>query len=141
MRWTIVALTLALMIAGSPRPAAAAAYSVTVAMADWDVYWDSINAIAIVTLGCNHITYFDQATLLYEAGSIGNKLVFSSGLVCTVEGVYEPNARLRRVDNNLYQDLQTQRVVQTRGCLSLALSEPALIFRDRVVFLEAGQGC
>lgn len=110
-------------------------------MADWDVYWDSLNYVAIVTQSCNYIVYSGSATLLYEVGSASNTLTFSNGRVCTVVGAYEPNAQLERVGDNLYRDQRSGRYVRTQLCLHLALSDAALVFQDRVIFLEAGVGC
>jgi hypothetical protein len=141
LRQVVVALALALVVAWLPQTATAASYAVTVSMADWDIYWDSVNSIAVLTQSCNYITYYDSATLVYEVGATNNKLIFSSGPVCTVEAVHEPNARLERVGDNLYRDVGTQRIVRTQSCVRLALSEVSLILRDRVIFLEAGQAC
>jgi hypothetical protein len=140
-RWGVVLLASALL---TRAPTAQAEwYQVQVTRIGNDVYLEEASRLVILTRYCYVYVYSQLAILDYERGSALNELIFPSPLRerCAVQGVYAPNAALTRVAYNLYRDDDSGRYVRTQMCLALALSEDAVVLRDRVIFLDSREVC
>ncbi|HQV50288.1 MAG TPA: hypothetical protein PLF10_13490 [Dokdonella sp.] len=68
--------------------ASAAIYEVNVTLVDQDLYRTS-GGFYIKTAYCYQYFYGDNAILKYDAYASGNKLIFSTGASCEVEGVFK----------------------------------------------------
>jgi hypothetical protein len=91
MRRGILALGAAFLVASAATPSAEAAdyYRVNIRRLDKDLYRDTMSRVLIKTKYCYEYAYGEDAVLVWDGPySWDNKLIFSSGSTCDVDGVY-----------------------------------------------------
>ena len=91
MRRALVALGAALFVASATTPSAEAVdyYRVNVRRLDIDLYRDMTSRALIKTTYCHEYVYGEDVVLVWDGPySWDNKLIFSSGSTCDVEGAY-----------------------------------------------------
>jgi hypothetical protein len=140
LRLSVACSLLALFFFAGPQPANAATYTVSVTRVSQDAYRDTMSGLVILTRYCYEYVYSQDAVLDYARGSGGN-LYFDGSSSCEVAGVRKSNARLSRVNNDLYKDELSGGYLRTSLCLELALGEEALVLQDRVIFLHSKNDC
>jgi hypothetical protein len=79
-----------LLASAASAAIALSSYSVTVTRSDANIYKlrSGFAEGIIETRYCYEYAYSDPAILIYDRYSSNNKIVFSSGTVCDVAGVY-----------------------------------------------------
>ena len=140
-------LTLALLLGVAPvTPARAELYDVQVTHIAQNAYLDQSSRLVIITRLCLQLALGQSAILRYDGrGNANNRLLFDTGGLsntsCQVAGVYTANASLRRVDQDLYRDLNGGGYVVTQYCYVYVYGEDALVLSDRVLFLDSHEEC
>ena len=137
----VAALLLLAGLTADVGVAAAEAYPVSLTRIDKDVYREDLSKLIVLTRYCYEYAYGQDAVLVYERGSSGNRVIFDGGETCDVRGIYRTNAQLERVADDVYRDQATGRYVRTRFCYVYAYGEDALVLDDRVVFVSSRESC
>jgi hypothetical protein len=135
------ALTLLLSILVLPVATFASFYTVSVTRVAQNAYRDSSTRLVIITSSCSESTSGDDATYDDSSGGPRGRLIFNGGSTCDVRGIYQSNANLTRVDQDLYKDSSGQGYLRTRFCYAYAYGEDTLILNDSVIFLNSHQRC
>ena len=96
----MVLVLLVALVAGTPAQAwGASYYRLVVTRIDQDLYRDQTSRALVRTRACYEAAERDAAILRWDGpASTGNKLIFSSGLMCEAVWLDEQGSRLRPDD-------------------------------------------